>query len=158
MDTKVVMTVVAAAAVLMIGIWIVMLVSGAMNLVTVSAIGNESKNFAANDTAYQPTYQPIINVTAMYNDSAHTCTYTSTLYGSNTSGITIYTNGTGDCPNMTTGTHYYDYNYDKTYSANTTFVGTSSTIFSSIQLLAVGLIVLAASIILAYFGFGRRQA
>jgi hypothetical protein len=39
-------------------------------------------------------------------------------------------------------------------TANTTFTNTQSIMWSSLQLLAVGLIVLAAAVILAYFGFG----
>lgn len=45
-----------------------------------------------------------------------------------------------------------------TAAANTTFTNVQSTMWSSLQLLSVGLIVLAASVILAYFGFGRRGA
>jgi hypothetical protein len=43
-------------------------------------------------------------------------------------------------------------------AANTTFTTVQTTMWNSLQLLAVGLIVLAASVILAYFGFGRSQA
>lgn len=41
--------------------------------------------------------------------------------------------------------------------ANTTYTTVQTTMWNSLQLLSVGLIVLAASVILAYFGFGRRQ-
>jgi hypothetical protein len=43
-------------------------------------------------------------------------------------------------------------------TANTTFTQVQSIMWSALQLLAVGLIVLAASVILAYFGFGRKGA
>jgi len=43
-----------------------------------------------------------------------------------------------------------------TSQANTTYSQVQTTMWSALQLLAVGLIVLAASVILAYFGFGRR--
>lgn len=45
-----------------------------------------------------------------------------------------------------------------TSTANTTFTNVQTTMWNSLNLLAVGLIVLAASVILAYFGFGRSQA
>lgn len=40
--------------------------------------------------------------------------------------------------------------------ANTTYTTTTNTVFNSFTLLAVGLIVLAAAVIIGYFGFGRR--
>lgn len=45
-----------------------------------------------------------------------------------------------------------------TATANTTFTNAQSIMWSSMQLLAVGLIVLAAAVILAYFGVGRAKA
>ena len=44
-----------------------------------------------------------------------------------------------------------------TAAANTTYASVQNTMWSALQLLSVGLIVLAASVILAYFGFGRRE-
>jgi len=44
-----------------------------------------------------------------------------------------------------------------TTTANTTFTSVQNTMWSAMQLLAVGLIVLAASVILAYFGFGMKS-
>lgn len=44
-----------------------------------------------------------------------------------------------------------------TAAANTTYTSVQTTMWSALQLLSVGLIVLAASVILAYFGFGRRE-
>jgi len=44
-----------------------------------------------------------------------------------------------------------------TATANTTYTNVQTTMWSSIQLLSIGLIVLAASVILAYFGFGRTK-
>lgn len=41
-------------------------------------------------------------------------------------------------------------------AANTTYTTVQSTVFNSFTLLAVGLIVLAAAVIIGYFGFGRR--
>jgi len=41
--------------------------------------------------------------------------------------------------------------------ANTTYTNVQTTMWNSLQLLSVGLIVLAASVILAYFGFGRTK-
>ena len=44
-------------------------------------------------------------------------------------------------------------------TANTTYANVQTTMWNSIQLLSVGLIVLAAAVILAYFGFrGKGQS
>ena len=44
-----------------------------------------------------------------------------------------------------------------TTTANTTYDTIQTTMWNSLTLLSVGLIVLAASVILAYFGFGRSR-
>ena len=44
-----------------------------------------------------------------------------------------------------------------TATANTTYTQVQTIMWSALQLLSVGLIVLAASVILAYFGFGKTQ-
>ena len=44
-----------------------------------------------------------------------------------------------------------------TSTANTTFTNVQTTMWSALQLLSVGLIVLAAAVILAYFGFGSTK-
>jgi hypothetical protein len=44
-----------------------------------------------------------------------------------------------------------------TTTANTTYTNVQTTMWNALQLLSVGLIVLAASVILAYFGLGRTN-
>jgi len=41
-------------------------------------------------------------------------------------------------------------------AANSTYATVQTTVFNSFTLLAVGLIVLAAAVIIGYFGFGRK--
>lgn len=78
--------------------------------VTISNIVNESVNFAANDTYYQTSNMPLVGVLAVYCDAAHTVKYPTSAYAwDHDSGIKIYVNGTGSCPNVTTGIHYVDY-------------------------------------------------
>jgi hypothetical protein len=45
-----------------------------------------------------------------------------------------------------------------TTAANTTYTTVQTTVFNSFTLLAVGLIVLAAAVIIGYFSFGRKGA
>jgi len=42
-------------------------------------------------------------------------------------------------------------------AANTTYTNVQTTTWNAVQLLSVGLIVMAAVVILAYFGFGRQR-
>jgi len=163
MDSKMVMTIVGAAAMLLIGVWVVSLVSSAASL-PVFNVANESYNFTANVTAHVPDNPTFINITALYNSSALTTAIkTGTGAGNwswNASGIYIISNGTGAWPNITTGTagstYYYAYTY-QVPSSNTTFGSVSGVVWSSFQLLAVVLIVVAAFAILGYFGMGRRE-
>jgi hypothetical protein len=159
MDGKIVMTTVAVAILLMIGIWTVSLVS---NSVTLPTFGfTESMTFAANNTYYAPSHTPIMGVTAMYNSTAAPrCTYETRLYQATNTGVRIFTNGTElddakGCTNMTlAGGHVLIYTAQADNS-NTTWTNISGSIWNAFSLIAVVLIVIAAVAILSYFGFSR---
>lgn len=156
MDAKSVTIIIAAGISLFVGIWVISVISSSVALPSYTR-GNESINFVANNTEYATVYTPILTVTSMWNDSAHTYLYATTKYAVTSTGIKIYTNGTTEgAYNVTTGTHYFDYTYQSS-SANTTFTTTTGIVWNAIQLLSVVLIITAAGVILAYFGFGKRE-
>lgn len=139
---------VIAGILLSVGAKILTTVSTAEYLSKVATQLDESTNFAANNTPYLFGKTPVTTVIAMYNDSAHTCTYDPSLYDFNETHIWIYVNGTGVCPNMTTGVHYYDYKYK--YSPESYYVlenATSGVREVTTWLPTIGLIVAAAIII-----------
>jgi len=157
MDAKTVILIVGAAIVLFVGIWVVTLVASSITLPAFTTY-NESVNFAVNDTDYTLSNIPVTGVTTVYayaNNNASTYTAT-TQYLLTGNAVRIYANGTGEWPNVTVGTHYVTYTYQNTQS-NSTWGNVSTTIWTSIQLMAIVFIVIAATAILAYFGFGRKQ-
>lgn len=156
MDAKSVTVIIAAGISLFIGIWVVSAVSSGVTLPAYTAL-NESYNFAVNDTYYAPANTPIKAVTSMWDSPAHTNLYDPAFYTYTTSGIKIYTNSSvGGYPNMTAGTKYFDYTYNSASAVNT-FNTTEGIVWNAIQLLSVVLIITAAGVILAYFGFGRKD-
>lgn len=165
MESKTVMLVISAAVVLLIGFMVVVSVINSMPTLPTFTRSNASLEFAVNDTYYTPTDNGYnIAVTAMYNDSSHTCTYASTLYDYSVTQVKVLDNDTDDptgdatrCPNMTSGnTYYFDYTYQLTAS-NTTWSNSITTTYNTFLLMTVILIVIAAGVILAYFGFGKFQ-
>ena len=77
---------------------------------------NESIDFADNNTYYSAVGNPITSITAIYDDAAHTNTYLPEQYTYSTTQIKVYTNGTLDFPNMTTGVKYVDYVWTNQYT------------------------------------------
>lgn len=100
-----------------------------------NTISNESINFAANNTCYSTARGPMSDVTACYDDAAHTNTYNATegRPGSydecEDRGIKILTNGTTGFDNMTTGTHYCDYTFYKPTGLGGTITGLMVAVF-----------------------------
>lgn len=126
-----------------------MLVDSAAYYLDVSknTITNESINFAANNTCYSTARGPLTDVTACYDDAAHTNTYNSTegKPGSydecEDRGIKILTNGTTGYDNMTTGTHYCDYTFHKPTGLGGTITGFMVAIFAlAVILIWLGLV------------------
>jgi len=111
---------VVSGVVLSIGSQIVGEIKTSDSMTTISTT-NESVNFAANDTYYTLSNQPLKSVDAIYNDTGHTYTYPTSYYTARTGNdgaVKIYTNGTAEGDyNITTGTHYVDYtSYDVAYN------------------------------------------
>jgi hypothetical protein len=123
-----------------------------------TAVTNESHNFAANYTAYASDNSPILSISDMYDDASHTNTYASTFYGFNSTGVYVLTNGTGGYPNMTTGTHYFDYTYTNQYTltANLTSQGLSGITTMSQWLPTIAVIVAAAVVIGVIVNYFRQ--
>ena len=106
-----------------------------------NSVSNASYNFAVNNTCYSTNRGPVTDVTAMYDDAAHTNTYGTDRYTEcEGRGVKVYTNGTGGFDNMTTGTHYFDYTIYKPTGLGGTITG-----------LMVAVFVLA--LIMIYLGF-----
>jgi len=158
-------TAVAASVILLIGIWVVMLVYQSVNLPTyVASYTNETINFAVNNSWY-----PIVNDA---NDPGELGQPISiTFFGNQTAVIQdkgglaggYQFNATNNSLRLVTNASIALGNYNVSYTyytqqaqANTTLGNATTTTFNAMSLLAVGLIVLSAAVILAYFGFGRK--
>lgn len=154
-SAQAVTVIIAAAIALFVGIWVVSSVSSSVVLPSFIA-ANESINFIANNTYYLPVNPTVLGVTSMWNDTGHTYLYASDKYGVSSSGIRIYTNGTSEGDyNITTGTHYVTYTYQNTAS-NSTFGTVTGIVWNSVQLVSIGLIILAAAVLLGWLGIGRE--
>jgi len=72
----------------------------------------EDVNFAANNTYYNVANSPkIVIFNGIYADDACADIYPTANWNTNGTSVKLYTNGTGDYPNITTGHHYVNYNW-----------------------------------------------
>jgi len=146
-------TFITVAIVLSIGATILLSIQTTQYIST--SISNESRDFASSDTYYDLQGSGCCAVgyttcSAMYDDADHTNTYLNTSqYTCSDTQIKIYVNGTGGYPNMTTGTHYYDYGYNNPYStaSNATGYGLTGTSTMS-QWLPIIAVIIAAAIVI----------
>jgi len=140
---------VVGAVVLFVGIYVIMQIVNSITLPT-STYVNDSLTFT-NNTAVQVTYPYCNSVGSIQN-------YTDTFpndratmpgvgYTCDTSGITIYTN-----ESYLAGTYNATYVYNL-QQGNSTFSTTQTTFWNSMQLGAVSLITLAASLVLGSLFF-----
>lgn len=125
--------------------------------VSTDSTTNESQNFAANNTYYDITNTPVASVSSLHNIYDN-CTFDTSRYNYTTTQIRIYVNGTGECPNMTTGTHYFDY----THRATTPYRAIENT-SEGVGKLAdwlpiIGLVVAAAIVIgIVFWSFSKGR-
>ena len=161
--------VVAGAISLSVGLWTVSLIFGSVNLPTNSyTVTNESMtlvNFTYVSYATQANClgdAPLPSNCGAYSVAAvtnATTTIPASCYATSTTGLnlTIRT-GTACAGNVTAGAYdviYSYYDYTNVQSSNT-FQTTQTNVFNGMVLLSVGLIVLAAGSIIAYFYGGKR--
>lgn len=125
-----------------------------------TAITNESLNFAVNNTWYTLGHRPMATLTAVYNDSAHTATYDSSLFNTqhSTSGaaqIRMLANSSlGVAPNVTVGTRYVAYTYGSERYYNLTHKGLESleTFGDWLPLVAIAVVAaICIGVIIVYF-------
>jgi hypothetical protein len=76
-------------------------------------IACEDINFANNNTFYSTAENPIVTVKGIYDDDACTDAFPASRYIWSTTQVKLYTNGTTAYPNITTGHHYVNYDYQK---------------------------------------------
>lgn len=158
MDTQTVMLLVGAAVVILVGVLVVQTVYGSVSTLPTKLEQAEAVTFTDNDTDYTVAYPYVTTLVTVYNTSATTTQISSTFFTMGKDGtIKVLANGTTRWPNITSGRAYYVYYTHQIPASNTTFTSTTATIWNSISLLAVALLIIAASAILAYFGFGREQ-
>jgi len=78
-------------------------------------ISCEDINFVDNDTWYQTANNPLVVVNNIYDDSDCTNAFPTDRWTYLTSNysVKLYTNGTTGWPNITTGNHYVNYDYQQ---------------------------------------------
>jgi hypothetical protein len=170
--TAAVFLVIAGAIGLFVGIWVISLVLNSISLPTFATrVVNETINFAANNTLYNfanqanclsatPTPSNCgILTTGVTNVGNLTMNLNTTCYSWTTSQIKILNLGDVTCGvklgNYLVSYTFYDF---VTNQAQNTMNTVTSTVFNAFSLLAVGLIVLAAAVIIGYFSFGRNKS
>jgi hypothetical protein len=74
----------------------------------------EKVNFVANNTYYNTAESPIVVVHGIYDDDVCTNAFPVARWSmaANESSLRLYTNGTTAWPNITTGNHYVNYDYE----------------------------------------------
>jgi len=99
----------------------------------------EDINFVANNIYYNPDNTPVVILNGVYDDSGCSNAFPVSRYAIATnSSIRLYTNGTGAWPNITTGHHYADYDYE----ASATVFGLSLGFVGKLAMIGVGLAIL----------------
>ena len=159
--------VVGAAIALIVGVWVVSLVLNSISLPTNSnSVVNETITFAVNNTYYNFANQALclddtplpINcgVTAIVSVGNETTAVTAANYVYTTNQIKIYTIDDGTIAVGKYNVSYTWYDYTNTNGGNALQTAQTTT-FNSFVLLAVGLIVVASTVIIGYFGFGKKK-
>jgi len=159
--------VITAAVILFVGIWTVSLVISSINLPyttvtttneTIASSGSVPETITATNV-----YDGILSGTEeIYVNDTDTNTVVKLVRDQNYT-VLSYTDGTFNITNaagVNSTSDYYLVSYDAKDIDDTTqntFNTTQTIMWNSLSLLAVGLVVLAASVILGYFGFGRRK-
>lgn len=168
---------IAAASVIFVSIWVLSLVNQSITLPTIPTAQAESTTFAVNDTWYLLDVYGLSLGPNHYADTIPTLQWNATsgagtgygpyvrgttvgTYQANTTHIKVLTNSSvSGYPNITAGDALYiKYTYSDNFGqAQNTYNTVLGTTWNAIQLLAVGLVVMAAVVILGYFGVMRRD-
>jgi hypothetical protein len=159
--------IVGGAISLFIAIWIISMVQSSVSLPTVSTyVTNQTTNFVANNTYYPFVTQancvddiPTAAVCGVQPNGVVSVQNTSIVLGSgnytyNTTHIKIMLQGVSGLGNYMVTYTYWDYSSVTPYN---TLTSVNSIANNTFVLLAVGLIVIAATIIISYFAVGKRR-
>lgn len=147
METQAVMAVITAAITMIIGIFTVTSVITSVPALPTFTAYNESINFATNMTNYTPSNYPLMSISSLKN-STHSIPAARFGLSAAGTGVWLMTNGSYD-----PGAYLLTYTYQN-LASNTTWTNSQTVTWNSIQLLAIALVVIAAGLILSYFGFG----